>query len=550
MFDINNKEIAEGQYLKVIGCKVKNDNGIYIVDRQWDQKESFTLLKVLQNGEKSETKYNIFFLEDRAYKKNPDLQVKIINKDELKQAAQEVKAYINGVTAGEKVYTFIKSEEQETKEGKYIKFVKRVLFSRHSNTIGGVTYYIERVFPDGGVYLHLMGKKGEKIAGNINGYYGFTPINLKISAKSTKQLLDDGSFLIMERQESTKGEQKKEEKKPELKQPIEERKTAIIPDTKEGIQTIQPEPEPEPEPEKQEEQTGQTEEQTTNNIQPVFFSINETAARQSKQMWSMSDYINGSETEAYQKVITEVYSTVNQIAKERPEKLEKALTMAERYSRKYAEWINKGFQIELMCPSVMISGAGNFPVARKEKQNARRDNYWKEYNDYLKNYPQWIKNLLYDRDIIKSSDPNAIEQLKQKLKNLEKEREEIKAHNKKMRAEGTPEKQHASYKLQNLGQNIKTVEQRIKGLERIKQEAEQKANTDNEEYKTSVCRVVENAELMRIQLLFDSIPSAEARTILKSNGFKWSPSNKAWQRQLTDNARYATKQVLKKLEAV
>lgn len=53
---------------------------------------------------------------------------------------------------------------------------------------------------------------------------------------------------------------------------------------------------------------------------------------------------------------------------------------------------------------------------------------------------------------------------------------------------------------------------------------------------------------MRIRLIFDNIPNEEIRTILKSNGFKWSPKNSAWQRQLTNNGIYATKQVLETLK--
>ena len=60
--------------------------------------------------------------------------------------------------------------------------------------------------------------------------------------------------------------------------------------------------------------------------------------------------------------------------------------------------------------------------------------------------------------------------------------------------------------------------------------------------------VVENKEIMRLQILFDGIPPVAARDILKSNGFRWSPKNKAWQRQLTDNARYAYKNIKNSLK--
>ena len=48
----------------------------------------------------------------------------------------------------------------------------------------------------------------------------------------------------------------------------------------------------------------------------------------------------------------------------------------------------------------------------------------------------------------------------------------------------------------------------------------------------------------RLQILFDRIPEDNRRKKLKSSGFRWSPRNKAWQRQLTSNALSAAKRVL------
>ena len=57
--------------------------------------------------------------------------------------------------------------------------------------------------------------------------------------------------------------------------------------------------------------------------------------------------------------------------------------------------------------------------------------------------------------------------------------------------------------------------------------------------------VIENVELMRLQLVFDGKPSDEIRGTLKKNGFRWSPKQGAWQRQLTANARFALRLMLK-----
>ena len=57
-----------------------------------------------------------------------------------------------------------------------------------------------------------------------------------------------------------------------------------------------------------------------------------------------------------------------------------------------------------------------------------------------------------------------------------------------------------------------------------------------------------NLEINRIQIIFEDIPAPETRKLLKSNGFKWAPSEKAWQRQRTLNAVNASSRLLKELQ--
>lgn len=58
----------------------------------------------------------------------------------------------------------------------------------------------------------------------------------------------------------------------------------------------------------------------------------------------------------------------------------------------------------------------------------------------------------------------------------------------------------------------------------------------------------ENVEAMRVQLVFDGKPDDETRTLLKRNGFKWAPSQGAWQRQLNDAGKYAAHRVMEVLD--
>jgi hypothetical protein len=99
---------------------------------------------------------------------------------------------------------------------------------------------------------------------------------------------------------------------------------------------------------------------------------------------------------------------------------------------------------------------------------------------------------------------------------------------------------YPSFELQNNNANIKRVESRIKDLKATKEAGTKES--ENEFFK-----VVENTEVMRLQLFFDGKPEANVRDILKGNGFKWSPKNGCWQRQLTDNAKYALQRITKAL---
>jgi len=84
----------------------------------------------------------------------------------------------------------------------------------------------------------------------------------------------------------------------------------------------------------------------------------------------------------------------------------------------------------------------------------------------------------------------------------------------------------------------------------IKKEEPEQEETIKETEENLPFKTVKNNDLMRLQLLFDGKPSEEIRTILKSNGFRWSPSNKAWQRLLNDNALYSLKRVSEAITSI
>ena len=74
--------------------------------------------------------------------------------------------------------------------------------------------------------------------------------------------------------------------------------------------------------------------------------------------------------------------------------------------------------------------------------------------------------------------------------------------------------------------------------------------TETTETERNGIKFVENADENRIQLIFDGKPPAAVRGILKSNGFRWSPYNTAWQRNLNAAGRHAASYALDRIEAL
>lgn len=297
-----------------------------------------------------------------------------------------------------------------------------------------------------------------------------------------------------------------------------------------------------------------------------YFPINESSTKAAHNMMSMRDYTEGSTTAGYRNAVDKAYDLAEKVAKKKPEEAERAYRLAERYSKKMAEYYNKESSIGMMCPSVMISGSGNFPVKKKERQVAAwQKNH--EFYQYVQGILEKIENILYGREIIKSDDERAVEKLEEKLEDLKETQERMKAANKAIRMKDTEAGDDAlremgyseeaikqlrepdycgrlgypGYLLTNNNANIHRVEERLNRLKAVKEKG-------SSEQEFGTFKVVENTEAMRYQIIFDGKPDAEVRTLLKSNGFKWAPSQGAWQRQITTNGKYALNSVIEKLK--
>ena len=291
----------------------------------------------------------------------------------------------------------------------------------------------------------------------------------------------------------------------------------------------------------------------------TYYKINEDAARRAKEMNSFYDYKEGSATEEYKAMVDKAVQ-VAEAQKKRVDPMyhEKIDGLLDAYSRKLAENLNSGYAIDARVPSVMVAGSANFPTGKKEKQNAARDRNMEEWRK--------IQGLL---DKMKSTgtggisadDPDAVGKLKEKLENLEELQETMKFVNDFYRKHNTLDRcpyltqeqiqklksdmesnwhygsaPYLPWQLSNNSAEIRRVKKRIEELER-------KADTDYVGWEFGGGYVEVNREDNRLRIFFEEKPGEDARSELKSNGFKWSPKAGAWQRQITANAFHAADRI-------
>ena len=298
-----------------------------------------------------------------------------------------------------------------------------------------------------------------------------------------------------------------------------------------------------------------TPEQAAPESKTIYYTINEGAARRAKEANSYSDYKPGSATAEYRQMVDRAVE-IGEKQKKRVDPMyhEKIDNLVDTYARKLAENMNSSFSIEARVPSILIAGGSNFPVRKKEKQNAARDRNMEDWNEV-----QGLLDKIRSTGMggISADDPQAIQKLEAKLEKLQSAQDTMKAVNayyrkhktldgcpnlsaesiEKMKAEMSSQwhiedKPYPSWALSNNNAEIRRVKGRIAELTR-------KQETAYAGWEFDGGRVEANREDNRLQIFFEEKPDEKTRETLKENGFRWSPKAGAWQRQLNDNAIYA-----------
>lgn len=297
-----------------------------------------------------------------------------------------------------------------------------------------------------------------------------------------------------------------------------------------------------------------------------YYEINEDTARNAHYCVHMSDYKPGIATANYRAAVDKAAALVaDKKARVSPFYHDKLDALLDRYARRLADWANDYNRNQASYPSQFISGAGGYNMRKHNKQMAREDTLWKEY-DEIKAILDKIKAV--GTGPVDLSDPHARELLTDQLQRLQKQLDDDKALNAYYRKHKsfdgfpglTPEaaaKLTASfaetkercprvtspvpdYELTSLRGKIKRVQARLDELDKRAEAAQQPA----ESTKFPGGEIVRNLDADRLQILFDEKPDENTRAALKSNGFRWSPRYSAWQRQLTPNAEAAARRAL------
>jgi hypothetical protein len=232
------------------------------------------------------------------------------------------------------------------------------------------------------------------------------------------------------------------------------------------------------------------------------------------------------------------------------------------YQKKYEALFVAWMSAKCRCISTMITGGSNFPVKRAQKANEIERKRGHEFFDFREKY--FERKAANERRAARAQlDP--VEQMKKEIEAAERLQEMMVAANKVVRSKKSPSEKladlialgiteksasqllipdfanrlgFAPYQLTNNGANIRRMQDRLAVLTK-KAAAETK-----EETREDGITVTENVDADRIQIFFPGKPAPEVIGKLKHAAFKWSPSNGCWQRQLTENAKHATRTLL------
>ena len=241
-----------------------------------------------------------------------------------------------------------------------------------------------------------------------------------------------------------------------------------------------------------------------------------------------------------------------------------------QYVESYRNRLSALFASKSRCANAMVTGPAKFNFRQNEKRENAYWNKYEEFNAWRERFLAAMKRLEEKARPEEEKQEEAVQLL---LKDLKQKAETIhdldtgklKGYHRALFVSSIYNKvatyashgeveivQQAVDFIAKFNSKVKkpviTARNRFFGLPEVARNMREKLLAKKEEENKEVLfeggKLVWNNEADRLQILFDNIPDDDTRKNLKSNGFRWSPKHKAWQRQLTSNAVRAAKRVL------
>lgn len=261
----------------------------------------------------------------------------------------------------------------------------------------------------------------------------------------------------------------------------------------------------------------------------------------------------------------------------------------EEYKQLITEYYNDSNSRFASNPSWMVAGPANYNQRRSDKLNNAAQRKANEYEEKLKRFEEntqrkmksmepedvqisrWRNGKWKYGETIDAADPLAEKKLQAKIDYLKESNEKAKAANKYWNknhdmsgfdgySEETNQKINSQFKriysdrvdsvrspfsTTNNSAEIRRTQSRLDQIKERKASGNNSGNSGGTSFKGG--QIIQNTSLNRLQIKFDSIPDAATRQKLKSSGWRWSPKNGVWQRQLTENAERSAKQITDEL---
>jgi len=252
----------------------------------------------------------------------------------------------------------------------------------------------------------------------------------------------------------------------------------------------------------------------------------------------------------------------------------------ERFAGRHVSLTRRAWAMDSRCMSWFVVGPARFPVAQNEKRQRSAESAFRLISEHVAAARKSVERTAFPHGApggpIRADNPDAPDLIRAEIERHRASHAAMKTANAAIRSvkggdveamvqavvdatgwrEATARRcvvppqswmgrGFAAYALSGELAEIKRLEIRLANIERNRE----RGNVEREHNTTAGrLRVVENGDAARIQLFFEGKPEASTRDLLKREGFRWAPSEGAWQRHLNNGGRYAVSRVVSALQ--